>query len=66
VASSRSSSPMVCIHCDATTDLILYRDRNENSVRLCRDGIACTRRAMAAQGIKLLPHPRNPEPLRGI
>lgn len=29
---------------------------------VCEDGAACVRRKMAAEGVELLPHPKNPEP----
>jgi hypothetical protein len=38
-----------------------YRDRNGHQRWFCNDGIACVRRYLAQQGIKLLPHPKNPE-----
>jgi len=30
------------------------------TVAMCTDGTACVRRRMAADGVELLPHPKNP------
>lgn len=44
-------------------DLFLgYVTLSGDTVILCRDGTACARRVMQGDGVKLLPHPKNPEP----
>lgn len=62
MASNRGLSllPGPCVYCQSSHDLIVGIRRDGEHVALCRDGVRCLRRKMAADGITLLPHPKNP------
>lgn len=53
-----------CYHCGRVDQLVPVINYAGETRMVCQDGIRCARRQMAAEGVKLLPHPKNPEPLR--
>lgn len=67
-ASKPTISPLyrICVHCGRVDDLVTCKQRDGRRLMLCRDGISCTRRRMAMDGIRLLDHPKNPELVDGL
>jgi hypothetical protein len=53
-----------CIHCGRVSGLIAVVNGAGERFWLCEDGIYCSRRKMAADGVKLQLHPKNPPKLR--